>query len=72
MCTQEHLAACVHMCRTVDEARKAGAKVVSGVGRGRGLQMNAGAAQAQGELLCFLHADTSVPPDMVGCVMHAA
>jgi rSAM/selenodomain-associated transferase 2 len=30
----------------------------------RSLQMNLGAAQAQGDILCFLHADTLVPPDL--------
>jgi len=31
--------------------------------RGRARQMNAGAAQASGEALLFLHADTRLPPD---------
>ncbi len=31
--------------------------------RGRARQMNAGAAQAAGDLLWFVHADTLVPPD---------
>ena len=31
--------------------------------RGRGAQMNAGAAVAQGDVLLFLHADTTLPPD---------
>ena len=31
--------------------------------RGRGAQMNAGAARATGDLLLFLHADTRLPPD---------
>jgi rSAM/selenodomain-associated transferase 2 len=30
--------------------------------RGRALQMNAGAAQARGKVLLFLHADTRLPP----------
>ena len=34
--------------------------------RGRGAQMNAGAKQAQGELLLFLHADTLLPDDAIG------
>ena len=37
-------------------ARRAGARVVQGQ-RGRGLQLAAGARHAQGEVLCFLHAD---------------
>lgn len=32
---------------------------------GRSIQMNLGAAAAQGDLLCFLHADTLVPDDLV-------
>jgi hypothetical protein len=43
-------------------ARGAGAQVVRS-GRGRALQMNAGAAAATGELLLFLHADTRLPDD---------
>jgi rSAM/selenodomain-associated transferase 2 len=46
---------------TVDVARGAGATVVSGP-RGRGPQLNTGAAAASGEVLWFLHAD-AVPPD---------
>ena len=32
---------------------------------GRAIQMNAGVRQARGNLLCFLHADTLVPTDLV-------
>lgn len=32
---------------------------------GRSVQMNQGAIAAQGDLLCFLHADTLVPDDLV-------
>ena len=49
---------------TVEIARNAGAKVVTGLQKGRARQMNAGAEQATGEHLCFLHADTLAPPDM--------
>ena len=35
---------------------------------GRARQMNAGAAIAQGKLLLFLHADTSLPPDADGLI----
>lgn len=34
-----------------------------GSARGRGRQMNAGAAVARGSILLFLHADTYLPPD---------
>ncbi len=33
--------------------------------KGRARQMNAGAAAASGDLLCFLHADTVPPSDLV-------
>jgi len=36
--------------------------------RGRSLQMNRGAAAATGDILCFLHADTLVPDDLVAIV----
>jgi rSAM/selenodomain-associated transferase 2 len=39
--------------------------------RGRGAQMNAGAAAASGDVLLFLHADTSLPPDTDGLVLEA-
>ena len=47
--------------RTAVLAEQAGARVVEVVGKGRGAQMNAAAAQASGEFLLFLHADT-LPP----------
>ena len=47
---------------TMALARAAGAQVVHAP-RGRALQMNAGAHQASGELLLFLHADTLLPPN---------
>lgn len=43
-------------------ARARGANVLTAP-RGRGSQMNAGAAAARGEILLFLHADTALPPD---------
>ena len=44
--------------RTAEIAKRyQGVKVVQ-TGRGRGLQMNAGASHATGEILLFLHADT--------------
>lgn len=47
---------------TVALAHGAGATVVNGP-RGRALQVNAGAQQAKGEVLVFLHADTQLPAD---------
>jgi rSAM/selenodomain-associated transferase 2/rSAM/selenodomain-associated transferase 1 len=47
---------------TVERARASGAIVVH-CNRGRGKQMNAGAALASGEVLLFLHADTILPQD---------
>ncbi|PZO13803.1 MAG: glycosyltransferase [Leptolyngbya foveolarum] len=35
---------------------------------GRSHQMNAGASQATGDILCFLHADTLVPDDLVAVI----
>ncbi len=43
-------------------AERHGARVVT-TARGRGRQMNAGAASATGETLLFLHADTRLPAD---------
>jgi rSAM/selenodomain-associated transferase 2 len=37
--------------------------IVIAAPRGRGTQMNAGAAACHGEVLLFLHADTRLPPD---------
>jgi len=45
---------------TVSVAESAGARVVSAP-QGRGPQLNAGAAAANGEWLCFLHADVRMP-----------
>jgi rSAM/selenodomain-associated transferase 2 len=47
---------------TADRATAAGATVVVAP-RGRGRQCNAGAARATGEVLVFLHADTTLPAD---------
>ncbi|WP_310387359.1 TIGR04283 family arsenosugar biosynthesis glycosyltransferase [Roseateles sp.] len=46
---------------TVERARP-WADIVITAARGRALQMNAGAARSQGEVLLFLHADTELPP----------
>lgn len=47
---------------TVDRARPHADQVLLAA-RGRSRQMNAGAAQARGDVLLFLHADTVLPPD---------
>lgn len=36
--------------------------------RGRGAQMDMGAREASGDILLFLHADTSLPKDWRGCI----
>jgi rSAM/selenodomain-associated transferase 2 len=38
---------------------------------GRAIQMNAGAAEAKGDYLCFLHADTEVPSSLVSEIREA-
>ena len=40
--------------------------------RGRALQMNAGAREAGGEVLVFLHADTVLPPDAAQAIARAS
>ena len=47
---------------TVQRARMRADHVISAA-RGRGPQMNAGAAKASGDVLLFLHADTRLPDD---------
>ena len=55
---------------TAEAARRAGARVI--VTRpGRGRQMNAGARQATGKVLLFLHGDTSLPAGYVEHVFEA-
>ena len=39
--------------------------------RGRGVQMNAGAARASGDILLFLHADTRLPRNAFWAIAHA-
>ncbi len=43
-------------------------QVLQSQGCGRSVQMNYGAKQATGDLLCFLHADTRVPDDVIGLI----
>jgi rSAM/selenodomain-associated transferase 2 len=51
-------------------ARAGGAQVINAP-RGRALQMNAGAAQARGAMLLFLHADTRLPADADALITQA-
>jgi len=53
---------------TVAIAKAAGAKVIFSEWARRSVQMNLGAQQAQGEILCFLHGDTLVPDDLVSVI----
>jgi hypothetical protein len=59
-------------CRTLKLVRSSGlADKVVRAGRGRAVQMNAGADAASGALLCFLHADTQPPTDLVSTQSNA-
>jgi rSAM/selenodomain-associated transferase 2 len=51
--------------QTVSIAAAAGIRVLSCDRRGRSIQMNYGANAATGDMLCFLHADTWVPSDLI-------
>jgi rSAM/selenodomain-associated transferase 2 len=53
---------------TVAIAQAAGVKVLTCDRQGRSVQMNQGAKVARGEVLCFLHADTAVPDDLVAVI----
>jgi rSAM/selenodomain-associated transferase 2 len=55
---------------TVDAARPLADRVLTAP-RGRGAQMNAGAAAAGGDVLVFLHADTRLPPEADRLILHA-
>jgi len=55
---------------TLEVARSLGAKVVSTT-PARGRQMNAGAAEATGDILLFLHADTRLPQHFAAQVRRA-
>jgi rSAM/selenodomain-associated transferase 2 len=46
-------------------AAEAGVPVLHSEAAGRAVQMNLGAHHATGDLLCFLHADTLIPHDLV-------
>jgi rSAM/selenodomain-associated transferase 2 len=53
---------------TIEIARDFADQVITAP-RGRALQMNAGAAQARGDLLLFLHADCRLPPAADGVIV---
>jgi rSAM/selenodomain-associated transferase 2 len=50
---------------TIAIAEAAGIPVIRCSGTGRSVQMNQGARAAAGDVLCFVHADTLVPEDLV-------
>ena len=50
---------------TCEIAKKAGVTLLVSQTAGRSIQMNLGAKAAKAELLCFLHADTIVPDDLI-------
>jgi len=56
--------------RTMELARPLADRMIAAP-RGRGAQMNAGAAIATGDVLLFLHADTRLPPDVDGLLLEA-
>ncbi len=56
---------------TADAARSVPGVRVLEAPRGRGPQMNAGARSASGDVLLFLHADVSLPPDATTWVARA-
>ena len=51
-------------------AKRTRARVITSTERGRSVQMNQGAQEATGEILCFLHADTLVSDDLVAVIEH--
>lgn len=53
--------------RTREIARRAGWRVFDS-DRGRALQINRGVAEAQGEIVCVVHADSLPPTDMVAVI----
>lgn len=54
------------ICQTI--ACSGGACVLTCDRRGRSVQMNQGATAATGDILCFLHADTFVPDDLISVI----
>ena len=50
---------------TPEIAERHGARVIRYLPKNRAAQMNAAAAEANGDIVCFLHADTELPIDFV-------
>lgn len=57
--------------RTVEIAAQAGARTLNSPRKGRAAQMNYAAAQADGEILYFLHADTIPPTNFTAEIIRA-
>ncbi|MFB2937808.1 TIGR04283 family arsenosugar biosynthesis glycosyltransferase [Aerosakkonemataceae cyanobacterium BLCC-F154] len=55
---------------TIAIAEAANVRVITCEKRGRSRQMNQGAIAATGDFLCFLHADTLVPDDLVTVIQN--
>lgn len=53
---------------TIAIAAAANVALITSEQGGRSVQMNRGAAAATGEILCFVHADTIVPDDLVDVI----
>ncbi|MGK7918564.1 MAG: TIGR04283 family arsenosugar biosynthesis glycosyltransferase [Trichodesmium sp.] len=53
---------------TVSIALSSGVPVIFSPQRGRSRQMNLGAQIATGEIICFIHADTQVPNDLISII----
>jgi rSAM/selenodomain-associated transferase 2 len=66
--SEDETVAIAKSCYGVQSANKAEVRVIASQGRGRSVQMNQGAEVATGDILCFLHADTSVPDDLVAVI----
>ncbi len=56
--------------KSVKLAKSHGVQVISSA-PGRGLQLNTGAIASTGEILLFLHCDTSLPPDFITSIQKA-
>lgn len=51
--------------RTVELAQAAGLRTIRSPARGRAMQINFGVTQADGDIICVLHADTRLAPNAV-------